>query len=121
MELGGHELGRRRPALAEDRHHLVRLLGAPIAIEAQQLGRLIHPPEDRSREHGRPYGMKAELELGDDSEVSPAAAHPVEEVRVLRFARLYEHATGGDQVNGEKLVDRQPMLAMEPSDPATER
>ena len=36
-------------------------------------------------------------------------------------ARLHELAVGGDQVHGEQLVDRQPVLAHQPADAAAER
>ena len=65
--------------------------------------------------------MKAKLELGDDPEVAAAAAQAPEEVGVLRLARLDELALGGDEVDGEQLVDRQPVLALQPADAAAER
>ena len=121
MELPRDEGKRRRPALDDDRHQLVRRLGAPLAVEAQEVRRLLDRPEDRPGEHGRAHGVKAKLELGDDPEVAAAAAQAPEEVGVLGLARRDELAVGGDQVDGEQLVDRQPVLSMKPADAAAER
>jgi hypothetical protein len=54
-------------------------------------------------------------------EVPTAAAHPPEEVGVLRLRRLHELAVRGHEIDAQKLVDRQPVLAIEPADPPTER
>jgi hypothetical protein len=51
----------------------------------------------------------------------PAAAQAPEELDVLSVARLDELASGGDQVDGEELVDRQPVLSLKPAEAAAER
>jgi len=65
--------------------------------------------------------VKAKLELGDDPEVAAAPAQAPEEVGVLHLARLDEFAPGGDQVDGAKLIDRQPIPSMKPADTAAKR
>ena len=115
------ERQRRRLAMDDDRHQLVRRLRDPVAIEAQHLPGLLHRPEDRPGQHLRPQRHAAELELGDDPEVAPAPAHAPEEVRVLLRARLDELSVGRHEVDGDELVDRQPVLAHDPADPAAER
>ena len=65
--------------------------------------------------------MQAELELGHDAEVAAASAQAPEEVGVLGLARLDELAVGGHQVDGQQLVDREPVLAHDPADAAAER
>ena len=121
MELPWDGGKRRGLALDDERHQFVRRLGAPLAVEAQEIWRLLDRPEDRPCEDGRAHRVKAKLELGDDPEVSAAAAQAPEEVGVLGLARLDELAPGGDEVDGEELVDRQPVLSMEPAEAAAER
>ena len=120
MELRRHEGKRRCLPLDDDRHQLVRSVGAPIAIEAQERGGIVHRPEDRSGEHDRAHRVKPKLELGDDPEVAAPAAQAPEEVRVLGLARLHELPVGGHQVNREELVDRQSVLSLEPADAAAQ-
>ena len=55
-----------------------------------------------------------------DPEVAATAAYRPEQVGVLVLARPYELALGGDDVDGEQLVDREPVLARDPADPAAE-
>jgi hypothetical protein len=121
VQLHGHEVDRRRPTLHQDRRQLVGRLGDPLPIEAQQSRRLLGQPVDRPCKDQRADAMKTKLELGDDSEVAPAAAQTPEELRVLCLARLDQLAVGGDQVDRAELVDRQPVLPMQPTDTAAER
>ena len=86
MQLCGHELERRRLALDDDRHQLVRRLGAPLAIEAQHVWRLLDRPEDRSRQDDRAHGVQAKLELRDDPEVPPPPRKPQKSIGVLGLA-----------------------------------
>ena len=104
-----------------DGHHLVRQLGAPFAIEAQDGRRLLHRPEDRPGEDDRADVVQAEFELGDDAEIAAAAAQAPEQVGVLGLARLHELAVGRHQVDRQEVVDRHAVLALEPSDAAAER
>jgi hypothetical protein len=90
-------------------------------VEAKDLRRVRHRPHHRPGEHDRADRVEPELEFRDDPEVAASAAHPPEEVPVLVLARLNELALGGDHVHAEELVDRQAVLALEPTDPSAER
>ena len=68
-----------------------------------------------------PSGVQPELELGHDAEVAARAPHPPEEIGVLVLARLDQLAVGGDDIDGEQLIDRQAPLAHQPADAAAER
>src|SRR2546430_5265911 len=117
----GDEGQRRRLPVDDDRHQLVRRVGERVAVEASHLGRVFHRPEDWPGHHLRPQGVEPELELGDDPEVAAAAANAPEEVGVLILARLDELTVGGDQIDGEQLIDREAVLAHHPADAAAER
>ena len=65
--------------------------------------------------------MEAKLELGDDPEVAATAAQAPEELGLFGLAGLDEVALGGDQIDRDELVDRQPVLAMKPADTTAER
>jgi hypothetical protein len=65
--------------------------------------------------------VELELEFGDDAEVAPAAAHPPEEVGVLILAGPDQLAVGGDHVHGLQLIDREPVLAHDPTYSTAER
>src|SRR5215210_8088386 len=64
VELAGHERERRSAPMDHDRHQLIGSLGDPLAIEAKQIRRLLHWPEDRARKHGWTERIEAKLELG---------------------------------------------------------
>lgn len=66
------------------------------------------------------HGVEAELELGNDPEVSARAADPPEQIGVLVLVRLHEGPIGSDHVHGQELIDRQPVLPHEPSDAPAE-
>ena len=65
--------------------------------------------------------MRLELERRDDAEVAAGAAHGPEEILVLGRARPAQLAVGGDDVDREQVVDRQPVLAAQVADAAVER
>ena len=64
--------------------------------------------------------MEAELERSHHAEVAAAASHRPEQVGVLVLGRPEQLAFGGHDVNGEEVVDREAVLAHQPSDTATE-
>ena len=105
----------------DDRHQLVRRVGDPLAIEAEHVPGLLHRPKHRPGQHLRPERHAPELELRDDPEVAAAAAHAPEEICVLVRARLHELALGRHEIDRDELVDREPVLAHDPADPAAER
>ena len=65
--------------------------------------------------------MGAELERGDDAEVAAGTADGPEEIFVFGGARPVELAVGGDDVDREQVVYRQPMLPAYMTDPAVQR
>ena len=89
VQLLRDERQRRRLPVDDDRHQLVRRLGDPVAVEAQDvsgdcsIGQKTGPASTFG-----PSGTQSELELGDDPEVAAAAAEAPEEVGVLVLARL---------------------------------
>ena len=121
VQLLRDERQRRRLAVDDDRHQLVRRLRDPVAVEAQDLPGLLHRPEQRPCQHLRAERHAAELELRDDPEVAAAPAHAPEEICVLVRARLDELSVGGHEIHRDELVDRQSVLAHDPADPAAER
>ena len=121
MELLGDERKRRRLAVDHDRHQLVGRAGEPVAVEAKHLRRFLHRPRDRPGDDRRAELVELELELGDDAEVRAGATDTPEEIRVLVLARGDELAVGGDDVDGEQLVDGQPEFPHQPADPTAER
>jgi hypothetical protein len=67
-------------ALHHDGHQFVRAVGDPIAVETQNLRRLLHRPEHRSREDVRPQRVQPELEIRHKAEVAAATPHSPEKV-----------------------------------------
>src|SRR5262245_29897468 len=64
--------------------------------------------------------MELEFERGDDPEVAASAPETPEQVGVLLLARHHELAVGGDHVARAQVVDRQPELAHQVADAATQ-
>ena len=120
VQLRRDDRERRGHPVDDDRRELVRHVGDPIAIEAQDVRGLLHGPEDRPRHHHGPERVEAELEFGDDPEVAAAAPNTPEQLGVLLLAGLHELPAGGDHVHGHELIDGEPVLAHEPSDAAPE-
>jgi hypothetical protein len=65
-------------------------------------------------------GVQAELEAGRNTEVAPAAADGPEEVRMRLGVRVQQLAVGRDHLSGQKVVDRQAVLANEKADAAAQ-
>ena len=105
----------------DDRRQFIRHVGDPVAIEAKNVGRFLHRPEDRSGQDTRTDRVEPELELGDDAEVAAAPAQRPEELRVLVRARLDPLAVRQDDLGGEQVVDREPVTARQMPDAAAER
>ena len=118
MHVFGQDRQGRRELELDDRRELVGRGGRELAIEAQYLRRGFERVEDRPGEHDRPDRMQAILERRDDAEVTAAAAHSPEQIGVLVLAGGDQLAIRGDEVDGEQVVDRRPVLAHRPADPA---
>ena len=93
----------------------------PVPEEPEQSSRIVRRIEDRPGVHDRPDRVQCELELRDDAEVPAAAPQAPEELGVLRLGCVDDPAVGGDDLRGEEVVAREPVLAHQPADPAAER
>src|SRR5207249_9700506 len=67
-------------------------------------------------EHG-PQGVSPVTELGHSTEVPAPAANRPEEIRLALLTGLHHRTRGENNLGREQIVDRQPMLAKQPSDP----
>ncbi len=65
--------------------------------------------------------MQLEFELGDDPEVTAAAAQAPEQVGVLVRAGVQQPAVGGDEIGADEVVAGEAVLAHQPADPTAER
>src|SRR6266487_6474802 len=79
----------RSPTVDNDRRQVVRHIGDPVPVEAQDLRRVLHWPEDRPGQHDRAEGVETKLELGNDPEIPSCPAHTPEEIGV----RSEEHTS----------------------------
>src|SRR5829696_901152 len=120
VQLGRNERQRWRLTVNNDGHELVRRAGDPVAIEAKNLCRFLHRPEQRSCKHVGAQRHAAKLELGDDPEIATPAAHSPEQVSIVICARTDEVTRSRDQIDGEQIVDRESVLSHDPTDPATQ-
>src|SRR3954452_16533437 len=76
--------------------------------------------DETARDH-RSDVMEAKFKRGRDPEIAAAAPDGPEQVWVFVLARSPNAAVGGDQLHGRKIVERQTVLAHQPSDTAAER
>ena len=65
--------------------------------------------------------VEAVFERGHDPEVAAAAAEGPEQVGVLVVAGGQDISVGGDDLDGQEVVDGEAVLAHEPADAAAER
>ncbi len=121
VELGRERLGRRQAPADRERAQLLGRCGHEVAPGRQDLRCVGERVEDRPDHHHRADRVRLELERGDDAEVAAGAADGPEQVLVLGRARLPELPVGGDDVDREQVVDREPVLAAEMPDPAVQR
>ena len=89
---------------------LVRTGRRKLAIEVQNSPCLRDRVGDEAGEDIS-LRMQLELEGGGDAEVAAAAAQRPEEVRMRLAVGGDELAIGGDEVDGEQVVDRHAVLA----------
>ena len=68
-----------------------------------------------------PASFEPELKARDDAEVPLAAANRPEQAGLGPLARLHDLAVGGDHLRRQQVVDRQPVLPYQESNPAGER
>jgi hypothetical protein len=113
----GHALRRREQCRI--RLRLVRQRAAKVAIETQHVARLIERIEHHAAEHLR-HHVEPKLDRRDDAEVSAAAAERPKELLVRHGARAVELPVGGHDLGADQIVDREPVLAHEPTQTAAE-
>jgi len=82
-----------------NRHQLVRRVSDPVTIEAQDVRRLGHRPEHRTRYNLRAQRHAAELELSDYPEIATAPAYSPEKISIPIRTGLSELAVGCHKIN----------------------
>ena len=82
---------------------------------AQQLAGAIGGMQHEPAEHLRADRVQRELDRGDDAEVAAAAAQRPEQVGVLVGGGADELAARGHELDGEHVVGREAVLALEPA------
>ena len=113
-----HEGERRRGDEVRDGRQLVR----------GRVGDRDEPPQDlrgeRQHEHAaedRAHLVQPEAEARHDAEVAAAAPERPEQVAVLLAVHVQRVSPGGDELDREQVVDREPVLADEPADSPAQR
>jgi len=64
--------------------------------------------------------MEPELEGGDNAKVPAPAPYTPEQVCVLIGTYFEDSALGGDEIDGDQIVARKPVLMRQPADTTTE-
>jgi len=65
--------------------------------------------------------MEAVFEGRDDAEVSPTAAHPPEEIRILGGTDRQELAIRSDDIDAEEVITGEPVFACQPAQAPAQR
>ena len=81
---------------------------------------LVERKNDQAGDYFGTHGEKLEFELGDDAKISPAAANRPEKIRIFVFTCSYFLAFGGDQVDGDEIVDGHAVFASQPAEAAAQ-
>ena len=121
VQVLGDDRQRGDGAEPDDGAELVGRFGDEVPVEAQDVGGIVGRPEDGSGHHSRADRVQRELERGDDTEISAAAAKRPEQVGMFVGGRPDDAALGGDHLGGQQVVDGEPVLAHEKADARTER
>src|SRR4029453_18705787 len=116
MQLARDRCERRRHAVHNDGCELIGYIGDPVAVEAKDFGRLLHRPDHRPGENGRPDAIQPELELGDDAEIGTSPLHTPEEIAVRLCAAPEEFPLTSHNFDGDELVDPEADLGHHPAD-----
>ena len=116
MVLGRERLARWDAPAESDRAELVRCRGHVVAPGRDHRPRLLERVEDRADHHLRADRVRLELERRHHAEVAPRATHRPEQVLVLGRARPSQLPVGGDDVDRQQIVDREPILPPEMAD-----
>ena len=105
---------------ATEHGQFVRRGGRRVAEEAQHRGRRVEWMCDEAA-HDLRDGMKREGECGSHANVSAAAAHCPEEIRIFFGAARENTAVGGHYLCGDQIVHGHAVQRHQPSDSAAER
>ena len=112
---------RRGTIEAEDAGHVVRRGQGVLSEGGPELPDLARREAQDAAVEIRPERLEPELERGRDPEVPAGATQAPEELGLLGLARVNEATIGGDEVDGDQIVDRQPEVPLQPADSAPER
>ena len=133
---GVHAGDRDRPATAQLRGDALLVGGVEVDERERQLvGRVVHDIAEQAQQFAPALGrvhheaaedlgpdrVQRELDRGDDAEVAAAAAQRPEQLGMLVGGRADLVAAGGDELDGEDVVAREAVLALEPAGAAAER
>src|SRR5207249_8054690 len=102
----------------------VEVLGCRVgelAIAGEDLLRLRKWEDDQPGEYFRTHGMEGEFELGDDAEITAAAAQRPEKLRVVLLTRPKPFTARRHHFCRDEVIDGHAMLARQPAESAAER
>src|SRR5262249_49152808 len=99
---------------------LVRQRRRAIAKEFQHVTGMLDRMRDHTAGHRGPDRMKLVFERRRYAKVSAAAAHSPEEIRIVVMARRERAPVSQDKVGRDEIVQRQPIFAHQPTEPAAE-
>ena len=119
---GGRNVSAPRPGPMSNDSQRSRDVGREQLLhELAELDGAVDRVDDAAVGDHRVERVQPELERGGDAEVGAGAAQAPEELRVLVLARPHLAAVGGDEVDREQVVDREPVCALQAAEPAAER
>lgn len=100
--------------------HGTRQVRDDIPHRPERLPALVLGPEQQRELDHRPDLVQLELEVGDDTEVSAAAADRPEEIGVLVLGGPQDAPVGHDDLRRDQVVHREAALPGQPAHPAPE-
>jgi hypothetical protein len=100
---------------------LVALSFGELTVLFQRRSRFVQGIHDQTAQDARAERVQPEFKTRDDAEISAAPPHGPEQIGVLPLVCPYETAVGCDDIHRQKVIDRHPMLAREPSETSAER
>ena len=91
-----------------------------VAVEAEQVGSDRRGVDEHAREDEGRKRVEAEVERGDDTEVAATTAHTPEQFRIRGLRRDHLAPVGGDHLDLDEIVAREPELPLDPTAAAAE-
>jgi hypothetical protein len=95
--------------------------GAHSLRNRNTLWGLFQRPVDRATEHQRSQRVQIESRPGGDAEVATATTQSPQQLGFVIGIRTQLVSFGRDQINGEEVVDGQPVTSQQMSEPAKQR